>query len=109
MDPITPDSTADSRLAAILHAYLLAVDAGQAPERDALLRQHPDCASELASFFANQDEVAQMARGMAEPVAPALPAAKAPTLAPGEAPLPAPGTHIRYFGDYELLEEIARG
>ncbi|HEV3258782.1 MAG TPA: serine/threonine-protein kinase, partial [Gemmataceae bacterium] len=109
MNPTSDDSARDRHLEEILHTYLQAVDAGQPPDRDALLRQHPDCASELAAFFASQDEVAQMARGMAEPVAPALPAAKAPTLAPGEAPVPAPGTHIRYFGDYELLEEIARG
>jgi serine/threonine-protein kinase len=73
------------------------VDAGQAPDRDALLRQHPDLASELAAFFANQDEVAQVARGMTERVAPA------------EASVPAPGTQLRYFGDYELLAEVARG
>jgi serine/threonine-protein kinase len=35
-------------------------------------------------------------------------AAEAPTLAPGET-APAPGTRLRYFGDYELLEELARG
>src|SRR5262249_42491228 len=38
-------------------------------------------------------------------------AAEAATLAPGEPPPsdPAPGSKVRYFGDYELLGEIARG
>jgi hypothetical protein len=82
------------------------VDAGQTLDRDALLRHHPDLALELAAFFANQDAVARMAQGMADPVAAALPAAGAPTLAPGQAP--ALGSRLRYFGDYELPEEIAR-
>jgi tRNA A-37 threonylcarbamoyl transferase component Bud32 len=110
MNPASGDSARDRQLEAILHTYLQAVDAGQAPNRDVLLRQHPDFASELAAFFANQEEVALLARGMADAVAPALPAAEAPTLAPREAPVLAePGTRLRYVGDYELLEEIARG
>jgi WD40 repeat protein len=96
------DSDKDRRLEAVLHSYLQAVDAGQSPDREALMRQHPDLASELADFFANQDEVAQLARGMADD-------AEAPTLAAGATSLLAPGTKLRYFGDYELLEEIARG
>jgi WD40 repeat protein/tRNA A-37 threonylcarbamoyl transferase component Bud32 len=66
------------------------------------MRQHPDLASELADFFANQEEVAQLAHGMAGH-------AEAPTLAPGATSVLAAGTKLRYFGDYELLEEIARG
>jgi WD40 repeat protein/tetratricopeptide (TPR) repeat protein len=109
MTPASDDSTRDRQLEAILHSYLQAVDAGQAPDRDALLREHPDLAAELAAFFANQDEVSQIARGMSEPAAPALCAVGGPTLAPGEAAVPETGTRVRYFGDYELLEEIARG
>jgi WD40 repeat protein len=102
MNPTSPDSDKDRRLEAVLHTYLQAVDAGQAPDREALLRLHSDLASELADFFANQDEVAQLAQGMAGP-------AEAPTLAPGATSVLAAGTKLRYFGDYELLEEIARG
>src|SRR4051812_12846432 len=109
MNPDSHDSAKDRQLEKILHTYLQAVDAGRPPDRDAFLQKHPDLAPELAAFFADQDEVAQLARGMAEPAAPAVPRREAPTLAPAEASLPAPGTQFRYFGDYELLEEIARG
>jgi WD40 repeat protein/predicted Ser/Thr protein kinase len=109
MDPTAPDSAADSRLEEILHAYLQAVDAGQSPDRAALQRQHPDCAPGLAAFFADQDAVARLARGMADPAAPTPLAAEASTLGLGETPVPSPGALLRYFGDYELLEEVARG
>jgi hypothetical protein len=94
MNPAPHDSARDRRLEEILHAYLQAVDAGQAPDRAALLRQHPDCASELAAFFANQDAVARVAQGMADPAAAAPRAAAATTSAPGEAAEPAPGIHF---------------
>jgi serine/threonine-protein kinase len=108
MTPASDESAKDRQLEAILHDYLQAVDAGQSQDRDALLRQHPEFASELAAFFADQDEMSQLARGMVEPAARAQPATEAPTLAPGESP-PTPLGVVRYFGDYELLEEIARG
>ncbi len=92
MNPASHDSTRDQQLEVILHAYLQAVDAGQAPDRDAWLCQHPEFASELAAFFADQDKVAQVANGMT-----------------GMEVIPSLGTRLRYFGDYELLEEIARG
>ena len=68
-----------------------------------MLREHPEFASELAAFFADQ-EGGPAGGGMAAPVPP-----NAPTLAPTETAVPPPGTQVRYFGDYELLEEIARG
>ena len=66
MNPASHDSVQDRQLEAVLHAYLQAVDAGQAPDRDALLRQHPEFASDLAAFFADQDELTRVAHGMAD-------------------------------------------
>jgi serine/threonine-protein kinase len=102
----------DQRLQAVLHAYLQAVDMGQAPDRQELVRQHPEFASELAAFFRDQDKLEKLARPMqaeASGLSATDPVADAPTLAPrtmdaGESP-----STFRSFGDYELLEEIARG
>jgi WD40 repeat protein/tRNA A-37 threonylcarbamoyl transferase component Bud32 len=92
------------RLESILVDYLRAVEAGQSPDQRALLVRHPDLADELVSFFANRADFAQLAG----PVAPSP--ADTPTLG-AEAPPPTPivGDSVRYFGDYEILEEIARG
>jgi hypothetical protein len=109
MNPASADSARDRQLEVILHTYLQAVDVGQAPDCDALLRQHPEFASELAAFFASQEEVGRMAQQMVNPAVPAPAGIETPTLPPGEVSAPALGTQIRYFGDYELLEEIARG
>jgi WD40 repeat protein/tetratricopeptide (TPR) repeat protein len=101
--------SSEQRLAEILAAYLQAVDAGQVPDRQALLAQHPDLAAELAAFFADHDRLHQVAAEM-RPAEQAAPPSEAPTVAPGTSPAPdAPLGSLRYFGDYELLTEIARG
>jgi WD40 repeat protein len=108
-----PSASAEppQRLQAILTAYQEARDAGQAIDREELLRQHPEFAAELADFFAVQDKVEQVGRARKPMLVPAAPPAGAadqhPTLVTA-APPPL-GTTVRYFGDYELLEEIARG
>jgi len=108
----------EDRLQQLLAEYLDAADAGKAPDRAAFLARYPEFASELTAFFANQDRVEKLA-------APLRPGPQdSPTMAPQETPIPgeksspleaertqvqADGSVVRCFGDYELLEEIARG
>ncbi|MFO0889027.1 MAG: protein kinase [Isosphaeraceae bacterium] len=126
-------SPSDDRFDALVAAFLDAAQAGRTPDRAALLAAHPDLASQLESFFADYDRL----RPLAEPLREiAAPGSDDPTLAQGgdeampdprdRAPVPgtrtdsydpaAPprdgpprGTRVRYFGDYELLEELGRG
>jgi WD40 repeat protein/tetratricopeptide (TPR) repeat protein len=117
-DDPTPSSCRDRRVDEIIAGYLDAVASGQAPDRQELLARHPDLAADLASFFADHDQVKQLAEPL-PPGAHAVPDQPtvdpdAPTLAPGEkrpaAPTAAPPSgRLRSFGDYEILEEIARG
>jgi serine/threonine protein kinase len=104
----------EQRVNQIIAAYLEAERLGQAPDREELVGRHADLAAKLQSFFADQDRF----RRMAEPIPAAAPgalsetgaAAEAPTLPPGETSPASPALgKVRYFGDYELLEEIARG
>jgi WD40 repeat protein/tetratricopeptide (TPR) repeat protein len=101
----SPPSAREHRLSEVLAAYLQAVDAGPAPDRDVLLARHPDLATDLRAFFANQDVVARVADPLRQPPA----ACPAVTQAVGDRVAPLLGTTLRYFGDYELEEEIARG
>jgi serine/threonine-protein kinase len=96
----------EERLQAVLHEYLQAVDASRRPDRDELLRRHPELASELRAFFGAQDRLDRAAREMDPEPPPAEPPTQPPEpAASGAGPLGS----VRYFGDYELLEEIARG
>jgi WD40 repeat protein len=96
----------------VIADYLLAEASGRPVERTNLLAQHPELAEELQAFFADHDQ----ARAWAEPMCvaagvPPSPAHDAATIRPAEGVSADPplGTTVRYFGDYELLEEIARG
>jgi WD40 repeat protein len=99
-----PSSQADrsQRLEQLLAEYLRALERGQPLDEECLVREHPDLEDELRSFFRN--------RAAVQKVADEVQAHEMPT---GDfraaLHVPAPGDRIRYFGDYELLEEIARG
>src|SRR5262245_41010186 len=95
-DQPTQNGSHDERLNEVIAAYLDAAASGSTPDRDEVLARHPDLADGLASFFADHDEVCRIAnppdiRGLTPPARPE-------EVGPG-----------RRFGDYELLEEVARG
>src|SRR5207247_600469 len=107
-----PSHAADreERLHEIIAAYLEAAQAGQKPSREELLDRHPDLGPELQAFFADHDKLKRWAEPRPAPSSPH------PTLSPsvggegrvrGASPEPAAGAQVRYFGDYELLAEIA--
>ena len=93
------DPTGDSRpsdslseLDEIIAEYIRADEAGQAPDRTEFLSRCEEFRSELEEFFANRDRMERLAQSLRSESQPA----------------PLLGT-VRYFGDYELIEEIARG
>jgi uncharacterized protein (DUF2267 family) len=97
-DPTMSHSSVD----AVIAAYMLAVEAGNVPNRQELLDQHPEHTEALRAFFVDldrMDRVASPLRMADEPDATGMVEAN------GRTDLPI----VRYFGDYELLEEIARG
>ena len=99
-----PSDDRQSKLERVLADYLHSVEQRQPLDRSALIAAHPDLANDLQSFFHNHDSIGRLA----VPLNAA--AAEAPTitgmldLEPVQA-----GMVVRYFGDYELLDEIARG
>lgn len=87
----------EERLLSILLAYLQALDRGEKPNPQAILEAHPDLRAELAEYFADTSKLDKVAKEM-----------KTAPFNGGVEVSPSLG-RIRYFGDYELLEEISRG
>jgi WD40 repeat protein len=99
------DSGREQRLDEVIAAYLQAAEQGREPERTAFLAAHPELAVELRAFLADRDRFIRAAA----PLAPPPTDTDAETLAPSQPTANAALGRVRYFGDYELLEEIARG
>jgi WD40 repeat protein/tRNA A-37 threonylcarbamoyl transferase component Bud32 len=89
IDASTQPADREQRLDAILGDYFKTAAEGHGPDPEALIALYPDLAGELAEFFADYRHLNRVV----EPVRTACP----------------PEAVARSFGDYELLEEIARG
>jgi WD40 repeat protein len=92
------ETPTDNPLDDVLAAYLEAVDAGWAPQPEALMARYPALRADLEAFFAAQDQI----HTLSESIRINTPSTNGATAA-------VPVTAPRSFGDYELLEEIARG
>jgi hypothetical protein len=99
--PNDPTMSHDS-LDGVIAAYLLAVEAGDVPNRQELLDRYPEHADGLRAFFADLDRMDRVAAPLR--LAGGLEATNAV-----DADAQAGRPTVRYFGDYELLEEVARG
>ncbi len=134
-DPATNDASQNERLDEIIAAYLDSERSGQWLDRQRLLAENSDLADELRSFFADHDRMKAVAEPLrvadtpksestadeatlithCDPASAAdessLPPTEPYALAGqiGKSSSPRPGSVVRYFGDYELLSEIARG
>jgi serine/threonine-protein kinase len=98
-------SRREQRLNAIIAQYLEAAQSGRAPDRRELLNRHWDLTDGLVSFFGNEDHLMRLA---------ALPAALARARPHSEHQLPQIGwarkvPDVRGLGEFEVLNEIARG
>ena len=91
-----------SSLDAVIASYMQAVEAGDVPNRQNLFDQHPAIADQLHAFFADFDRMDRIA-------SPPRNAAGLDATSDIDGSGPASLPTIRYFGDCELLEEIARG
>jgi tRNA A-37 threonylcarbamoyl transferase component Bud32 len=102
MSPNNPPSGSQhDPLDAVIAGYLQQVEAGAVPDREALLAGHPELADRLRAFFADYDRLDRQASELC--------LSDDPDGTTGASTEPAELPRVRYFGDYELLEEIARG
>src|SRR5262245_58459823 len=123
-----PTVERERRLHEVLGAFFEAIEAGQAPDPQDLIAEHPDLAEDLAAFFADEGRFEQMVSplhsnagsgaggGSQEETVgfshgPALPDQNSAATADpaGNGPDLPRGSRVRYFGDYELKRVLGKG
>ncbi|MCM2371887.1 WD40 domain-containing protein [Aporhodopirellula aestuarii] len=100
------ESSGNSEFDAVLADYLQRVEAGESIDRRSFLTRHPQFAKELEQFIEEDFRWKRLAGAHS-----ADESGFEPTIdsqSPVEQPTPIQ-TQIGYFGDYQLIEEIARG
>src|SRR5712691_11625077 len=106
MDANLPDvSERESRLGEVVAALLEAEERGASPDPAEWLSRYPEFAAELSQFFESEDRF----RRVAAPLRQAVGLDTPPALAQQWLGEGIPSAAGQRFGDYELLEEIARG
>ncbi|MEO8271318.1 MAG: protein kinase, partial [Aureliella sp.] len=96
--PSTPaeHSERDSQIEAVIADYIRSSEEGRPSVRQDLLDQYPEFAAELTQFFVQRDQMNRLAdpiRAFNDDLFEAV----------------GPGRQLSYVGNYELLEEVARG
>lgn len=90
----------DARRNAVLLAYVEAYEAGQAPDRAAVLAANPGLRDELEEFFAAHEQMERLAVGLRDSCERDVPT---PTSKSDVTP------ELGQLGDFRLLQEIGRG
>ncbi len=118
--PQNESSSREDRVNEAMAAYLEAVERGEKPDVARFMADHADLAAELNSFFADRSQLRKTAGHVAPgstsqsraPDSPPKQSASDPneaTVTFQQRDVPSTRNVLRKFGDYELVQEIARG
>jgi serine/threonine-protein kinase len=101
----------ERRLDEVIADFLVAVDGGQSPDPQEWLCRFPDLAPQLARFFADQQRIDNLLTSFRPSTARADASTETTASSTPDATqaVADSGATLSYFGDYELLGEIARG
>jgi serine/threonine-protein kinase len=93
----------EHELDGVILAYVEAVEAGEQPDRRVWLERYPHLKAELEAFFRDEDRFDLLVSPIRSATPPPSRARTLSTIPPS------PSLAGRTLGDYELIEEIARG